>query len=122
METTQFRALLGELRDQLIDESRIIGRAGRRQRRRQLLGRLEAILGVGADSPSLEDLAAAIVALPPLARDVFTLHSRDGLDYPAIAAQLEISEEAVRRELAAALVALDQALHAQPGNNASPIA
>lgn len=122
METIQFRALLCELRDQLIDDSRIIGSAGRRRRRRKLLVRLEAMLAVGADSVAPTELADAIVALPPLARDVFTLHCRDGLDYRAIASQLGISEEAVRRELAAALVALDQDLHAQPDDGASPIA
>lgn len=122
METTQFRALLCALRDQLIDDSRIIGSAGRRQRRRQLLARLDAILDVSSEGIDSTELAAAIVALPLFAREVFTLHCRDGLDYRAIAARLAISEEEVRRELAAALVALDQHLHAQLGNGASPIA
>lgn len=67
-------------------------------------------------------LAAAVVALPPLAREVFTLHCRDNLDYRSIAVRLEISEDVVRRELAAALVALDQALTVQPGDDPSPIA
>lgn len=67
-------------------------------------------------------LAGAIAALPPLARDVFTLHCRDGVGYPSIAAKLAISEETVRRELAAALIALDLALHIRPGDDLSPIA
>ena len=67
-------------------------------------------------------LAAAIVGLPPLAREVFALHCRDGLDYPSIAAKLAISEETVRRGLAAALVALDQALAVVPDGDVSPIA
>lgn len=122
METAHLYALLCDLRDHLADETMIIGGVGRRQRRRQLLARLQAILDVGAESIAPADLAAAIVALPPLAREVFTLHCRDGLDYPSIAAQLAIREETVRRELAAALVALDQALEVQPGDDVSPIA
>lgn len=122
METAQFRALLGEMRDQLVDETKVIGSVGRRQRRRQLLARLDAMLYVGADSIASADLATAIVALPPLARNVFALHCRDGLDYPSIAAQLGISEEVVRRELAAALVALDQSLGAHPDDGVSAIA
>ena len=174
MGTFHLYVLLGELRDQLIDESRLVGGVSRRRRRRELLGRVRSALAVGADytAPSKlveavrhdwtsdrrvriddvaswcvdsagvwigawilaetgaaafeginpERLAAAIVALQPLARDVFTLHCRDDLDYPSVATRLAISEETVRRELAAALVALDQALDDQPGDDVSAIA
>jgi DNA-directed RNA polymerase specialized sigma24 family protein len=84
---------------------------------------IRAATGPGSrESIDPERLAAAIAALPPLARDVFTLSSRGSLDYPAIAAALGISEDLVRRELAAALVAIDQTLTIQQRDNPSPIA
>lgn len=150
MRPAHLYALLRDLRDQLIDDARLVGGFGRRRRRRELLARVQAILNVEADSaapiklmetlvrggtpevgvsigdenpPGIdpEHLAAAIAELPLLAREVFTLHCRDCLDYPSIAAQLAISEDAVRLELAAALVTLDRALNIQPNNHASPI-
>lgn len=172
METAHFYALLCELCEHLVDETKLVGSVSRRRRRRDLLSRLQSTLAAGGSAPPylveairhewtddgrvrIDDaapcridstgvwigawllaangadayeeidprrLAGAIAALPPLARDVFTLHSRDGLGYPSIAAKLAISEETVRRELAAALVALDLALHIQPGDDLSPIA
>jgi DNA-directed RNA polymerase specialized sigma24 family protein len=151
MEPAHLNALLAALRDQLIDDARLVGGFGRRRRRRELLARVQAILDVGpvdadpiklpedvphgwapdarlsmGDRVSLEidpeRLAAAIAELPLFAREVFTLHCRDSLDYSSIAARLAISQDAVRRELAAALIALDRALNIQPDNDAAPIA
>ncbi|KTE00780.1 hypothetical protein ATE68_15940 [Sphingopyxis sp. H038] len=153
MGTNHLYALLVDLRDQLIDYARLVGGLGRRRRRRDLIARVQAILSAEVDSTAPaeimgaashswahdgqlsipdrisleidpERLAVAIAELPLFAREVFTLHCRDRLDYSSIAARLAISEDAVRRELAAALVALDRALYPdiQPNNDASPIA
>jgi DNA-directed RNA polymerase specialized sigma24 family protein len=151
MQPAHLHALLNDLRDQLIDDARLVGGLGRRRRRRELLARVQAMLDAEADCGALaelveatrrswthdgqlsipdgisseidlERLAVAIADLPLFAREVFTLHCRDSLDYPSIAARLAISEDVVRRELAAALVALDRALDIQPNNDAPPIA
>lgn len=147
MEPAQLRALLKDVRDQLIDDARLVASRGRRRRRRDLLARVQAVLDAGAlaglveaarhswvrdGQLSIHDgifseidperLAVAISDLPLFAREVFKLHCRDSLDYPSIAAQLAISEGAVRRELAAALVALDRALNIQSNYDAPPIA
>ncbi len=57
---------------------------------------------------------AALASLPPLARSVFKLHCKDDLDFPAIAARLDIPVETVRAELAAALHDLDKSLDDAP--------
>ena len=53
---------------------------------------------------------AALGAVPVMAREVYLLHQRDDLDFPAIALRLGIGTDAVRRELATALLLLDLAL------------
>jgi len=140
MEPVHLYALLIDLRDQLIDDARLVGCFGRRRRRRELLARVQAILSAEVDSTARagimgtgrhswahggqlsihegisleidpERLGVAIAELPLFAREVFELHCREGLDYSSIAARLAISEDAVRRELAVALVALDRALY-----------
>lgn len=55
-------------------------------------------------------LMAALGAVPVMAREVYLLHQRDDLDFPAIALRLGIGTDAVRRELATALLLLDLAL------------
>jgi len=174
MDTSNLYGLLSDLRDQLVDETKLIGDAGRRRRRRELLTRLRAVLAVGDggfmsshfvetarrdwasdarvhiddvapcrfkssgvwigawiraatgpgsfDNIAPERLAAAIRVLPPLTRDVFKLSCRDGLDYSSIGEVLAVSEDLVRRELAAALVAIDQALTTEANDDPSPIA
>lgn len=68
------------------------------------------LAGRATASISPEHLTAVLAGLPPLTRQVFTLHRHDNLDEAAIAAQLGMSADAVHRELVAALVMLDEAL------------
>lgn len=133
VETFHLFELLRDLRDHLADGARFVVGLRRRWRRPDLLAREQAVLdinddtlaatGSGVDEPiDAHRLAAAIAELSPLARDIFILHCRENCDYASIAARLAIPEDAVRRELAAALVALDQALSVEPGDDISTIA
>jgi DNA-directed RNA polymerase specialized sigma24 family protein len=56
------------------------------------------------------DREAAIAKLPVLAREVYLLSSRDGLDYRQIAHRLAIPIDEVRRALRDALLGLDEHL------------
>jgi RNA polymerase sigma-70 factor (ECF subfamily) len=51
----------------------------------------------------LARLAAAIAALPPQCRRVFTLHKLHGLSHAEVATRLNISRSAVEKHMSAAL-------------------
>ncbi len=76
-----------------------------------LSGWLLAGRGLTASDPiEPQRLMAALSTVPVMAREVYLLHQRDDLDFPAIAIRLGIGTHAVRRELATALLLLDLAL------------
>lgn len=65
---------------------------------------------------TLDLMLTAIEELPPRCREVFLLHRFEGLSYPQIAEQLDISVSAVEKQMMRAMKACRKALE-QTGKN-----
>ena len=86
-----------------------------RERARRALERSLALVAPPPDAPTdLELLArieAALLTLPRRRRAIFLAVCRDNANYAALAEQTGLSTRQVEREVAAALVQMDRALH-----------
>lgn len=64
------------------------------------------LAGQSADDPRLDELAAAIEALPPRAREAFRLHKLDGLSVADTARAMGVPESEAEKHIGEALKAL----------------
>jgi RNA polymerase sigma-70 factor (ECF subfamily) len=89
-----------------------------RERARRALERSLATAAPPADEPPdpelLARIEAALLLLPRMRRQIFLAVCRDDASYAALAGQTGLSTNQVEREVAAALVQIDRALH-DPG-------